>query len=365
MKIVAAVARPREPFALAECELAEPGPRELRVKVEACGLCRTDLSAKDHDYGTPLPAVLGHEGVGRVEALGDEVDGFAIGQRVLMSFGACGRCGECRQRMPAYCARAMDFNVFGRRPDGTGPITLEGQAITGHFFGQSSFASHAVVSTTNLVPLADDLPPTLMCGLACGVQTGVGAALNVLRVEPRDVLVVAGCGTVGLSAVMGAVIAGCASIIAIDRSDARLEVARSLGATRVINNRGLDRDALKRQLRQLGPTRAVDSTGAPEVIEAVFAALRRRGVLALAGLSRARTRISIDANRLMSSGRVIRGTVEGDADPRVFIPQMIAWYRRGQLPLEALVTSYPFVQINRAAEALDRGRAIKPVLFMD
>src|SRR5687767_5318418 len=131
MKIRAAIARANEPFTIEECELASPGAREVLVKVEACGICHTDLTLKDHGIGTPLPAVLGHEGVGRVESVGEGVTDFKPGDRVLMSFGACGQCASCRRRMPGYCQHAMDFNLFGRRIDGTSPITLGGQAITG------------------------------------------------------------------------------------------------------------------------------------------------------------------------------------------------------------------------------------------
>lgn len=365
MQIRAAVARARAPFELVDCELAAPGPGEVLVEVEACGLCRTDLSAKDHGYGTPLPAVLGHEGVGRVLTRGAGVRSLEPGQRVIMSYGACGRCPSCAARMPAYCDHAMDYNVFGRRPDGDSPITLDGAPITGHFFGQSAFATHAVAAVTNLVPIDDDLPAAMMCALACGVQTGVGAVVNVLRAGPGDAVGIFGCGTVGLSAVMAARLAGCESILAVDRRRDRLERARALGATGVLPSEGLGRAELERALRELGGlTRAFDNTGSAPIIEAAFAALRRRGVLVLAGVSPPRATVAFDANRLMSSGRVVRGTIEGDAEPTEFIPQMIAWYRRGALPLEALVTTYPFAQINAAARDMTEGRVIKPVLLM-
>ncbi|MCA9660227.1 MAG: NAD(P)-dependent alcohol dehydrogenase [Myxococcales bacterium] len=365
MRIRAAIARAREPFELAEVELDEPRVGEVAVAVEACGICSTDLSAKDHDFGTPLPAVLGHEGVGRITAVGEGVRGLEVGQRVVMSFGACGRCPNCREGAPGYCERGADYNLLGRRLDGTSPIRRGGEAITGHFFGQSSFATHAVAAATNVVPVADDLPAVHLCPLACGVQTGAGAMLHVLEVGPVDAVGVFGCGTVGLAAVMAAKIAGCASIVAVDRRPERLELARALGATHAIDGAELDGAALVRALRELGGlTRAFDNTGSTAVIEAAFAGLRPRGVLALAGVSPRRARITLDANRLMLSGRSVRGTVEGDAHPRSFIPQMIDWYTRGLLPVERLVTTYPFEQINQAAADMAAGRVIKPVLRM-
>jgi aryl-alcohol dehydrogenase len=362
MKIRAAVARAREPFTLEECELAAPGPREALVKVEACGICHTDLSAKDHAMGTPLPAVLGHEGVGRIQALGEGVEGLAIGDRVVMSFGACGLCESCREGAPAYCRRIVELNLFGRRLDGTSPLTLGGQAITGHYFGQSAFATHSVASVTNLVKLAEDLPVALMASLACGVQTGMGAVVNVLEAGPEDTLAVFGCGTVGLAAVMAARIAGCRRIIAVDLKDSRLELALELGATHAISSAREDAAAVIGKLG--GLTRAFDNTGAPAVIELALGALRPRGQLALAGVSPRDARIQIDPNKLMSTGRVLRGTVEGDSNPRAFIPRMIAWYRGGQLPLEKLVKSYAFEQINEAASDMLSGRVVKPVLLM-
>jgi aryl-alcohol dehydrogenase len=362
MKIRAAVARAREPFRIEEVELDEPRADEVLVEVEACGICHTDLSAKEHDYGTPLPAVLGHEGVGRIVALGAGVTRFAVGERVVMSFGACGRCPSCAAELPPYCRHARDFNLFGRRLDGSSPLSQAGRPLTGHFFGQSSFASHAVAAAHNLVRLADDLPAELMTSLACGVQTGAGAVVNVLRAEPHDAIGVFGCGTVGLAAVMAARIAGCARIVAVDVRAGRLEAARALGATDVVDGSRVDLGAALRRLG--GLTLAFDNTGRPEVIEAAYDSLHPRGRIVLAGLSARGAGLTLDLNRLMASGRSLRGTVEGDADPRTFIPQLIDWYRRGELRLDELVTTYPFEQINEAAADMLAGRVIKPVLRM-
>lgn len=361
MRIRAAIARAGEPFTLEECELDAPRAKEVLVKVEACGICHTDLTVKDHNFGTPLPAVLGHEGVGRILALGEDVTRVAVGDRVVMSFGACGECPNCREEMPAYCRRAGAFNVAGRRLDGPSPISLEGRPITGHFFGQSAFATHAIAAATNLVRLDEDLPPTLMAALACGVQTGMGAVVKVLRAEPGDAIAIFGCGTVGLAAVMAAAIVGCRRIVAVDLRGARRERARALGATHVVDNARADAAAA---LKELALTLAFDNTGHPDVIEAAYAALRPRGRLVLAGVSQQGATIRLDPNRLVMSGLSVRGTAEGDADPRSFIPRMIDWYRAGRLPLEQLVTTYPFEQINEAASDMLAGRVIKPVLRM-
>jgi aryl-alcohol dehydrogenase len=377
-RIRAAIARAGEPFTIEACELDEPGTHEVRVRIEACGICHTDLAAKDHGFGTPLPAVLGHEGVGRIEAIGAGVSGFELGDRVVISFGACGQCSSCREQMPAYCQHALDFNLFGRRLDGSSPISTispsspgspgspgspdANRPLTGHFFGQSSFATHAIASATNLVRVDAELSASAIAPLACGVQTGVGAVIDVLQASPADSLAIFGCGTVGLAAVMAASIVGCKRILAFDLLDARLELARELGATTTINSAHND---IAASLRELGGlTLAFDNTGRAEVIEAGFAALRPRGRMVLAGVSPRGTSLRIDPNRIMGGGRSLRGTIEGDADPRRAIPRMLEWVRSGQLPVERLVTRYPFERINDAVEDMRAGRTIKPVLDM-
>jgi aryl-alcohol dehydrogenase len=361
--IRAAVARAQQPFVIETVELDDPRAHEVRVELEACGLCHTDLHAKDHGYGTPLPAVLGHEGVGRIEALGPGVEGFEIGDRVLMSFGACGECPNCRDRMPAYCRHALDFNVFGRRRAGSSPLSFREGPLTGHFFGQSSFATHAIACATNLVRIGDEFRPAELAPLACGVQTGVGAVINSLDAGPADAIAIFGCGTVGLAAVMAARIVGCERIVAVDLRDERLELALELGATEIINN---SRSHLPSALRQLdGLTLAFDNTGQVDVIEAGFAALRARGRMVLAGVSPRNSALRIDPNRVMGGGRTLRGTVEGDADPPRMIPRMLGWMRAGQLPIGRLITCYPFEQIDDAANDMLAGRVIKPVLEMN
>jgi len=361
LTMTAAIARRGQPFTLETCELAAPGPGEVRLRVLACGICHTDLAVRDHDLGTTLPAVLGHEGVGVIEALGAGVDEFAIGDRVLVSFSACGDCGKCRAGAPGYCRHAAR-GFRGLRADGSSPVSLHGQAITGHFFAQSSFASHAVAATTSMIRLAPDLPPALMAPLACGVQTGMASVMIALAAHAGDRVAIFGCGGVGLAAVMAARIVGCREIIAVDIRPERLALARELGATQVIDS---SREDAGKALRALGgATRALDCTGLPDVIRTAFNALDSQGVLACAGVSKPGSKLELDLGALLYSGRSIRGTIEGDAAPREFIPRMIAWYREGRLPLEKLVTAYAFTDINRAVDDMLAARVVKPVLIM-
>lgn len=362
MKIQAAVARPGAIVDIETCALSTPGPSEVQLRLEACGICHTDLLAMGGQLGTPLPAVLGHEGVGIVEALGDGVSHLAIGDRVVMSFGACGRCQSCRGASPAYCDSALAMNFAGRRLDGSAPMTLGSTPITSHFFAQSSFASHTVANVHNLVRLDLDLPASLMAPLACGVQTGMSSVLNVLQPGSSDRIAILGCGTVGLAAIMAARIAGCREIIAVDLKQDRTELAMELGATASIVTQNMD---LASVLKKFGPLNgAVDCTGAIPVIEAAFHALAQRGQLICAGVTPPGRKLSIDPRELVFGGRRLRGTVEGDANPREFIPEMIEYFRAGLLPIEKIVQTYPLVEINQALADLSSGAVIKPVLVM-
>ncbi|SEL23012.1 aryl-alcohol dehydrogenase [Roseateles sp. YR242] len=365
MRIRAAIARRGDTrFSIEDCILAaEPQRREVRLRLLACGICHTDLAARDQHLRTPLPAVLGHEGVGVIEAIGSEVTGLAIGQRVLASFGACGECPSCTSHAPAYCRHLATFCLLGQRLDGSSPI---GQ-LTGHFFGQSSFATHAIVASTNLVPLAEDLPPALMAPLACGFLTGMSAMAQVLAVGPGHAVSVSGCGGVGLAAVMAARIMGCERILAIDLQPQRLQLAMELGATAtaLADEQGIAA-AHPIVAGWEGLTHALDTTGAPAVIEATFQRLLRpRGRMVCAGVARPDATLTLNHNALMLSGKTLRGTIEGDADPVQFVPRMIDWYRDGLLPLERLVRTYPFEAINDAVADMSAGRVIKPVLVFD
>ena len=351
MQISAAVIKEQGgAFCIEDCELDSPRANEVMVEVEAAGVCHTDIAARDQYMPVPLPAVLGHEGVGRILQLGEGVSEFAVGDRVLMSFGSCGQCKNCLRAAPGYCDQGLVYQVLGSRTDGSSPISQHGNAITGHFFAQSSFASHAIAATQNMVPLANDLDPILMAPLACGVQTGMGSVLLSMAAESGSSICILGCGTVGLSAIAAAKIAGCSPIIAVDIMDSRLEMARELGS-------------LLKALQQLGGIDyALDTTGVPAVADAAFQTLKPRGCLVCVGVGKPGAQLSIDMGLLMATGKQIRGAIEGDAVPRDFIPRMIEFYRAGQLPLEKLVTRYAFEDINQAVADTLSGKVIKPVL---
>jgi aryl-alcohol dehydrogenase len=363
MKITAAVVNQAgEEFSLEECELGLPQAGEVLLKIEACGICHTDIAARDQHIAIPLPAVLGHEGVGRIVQIGANVTEFTVGDRVLVSFGSCGQCPNCVNQAPGYCHFGATYIMQGRRLDGSSPIKLRGESITGHFFAQSSMATHAIASVQNMVKIPETLAAEVAAPLACGVQTGVGSVMLAIGAEAGKSIAVLGCGTVGLAAIMAAKIVGCSPIIAIDLNVSRLALATELGATHTING---DVANLSKALQKLGGLDyALDTTGVPAVAESAFNALKSQGTLACVGVGKPGAELKLDFNMLMFTGRRVRGVIEGDAVPREFIPKLIQYHAEGRLPIEKLVATYAFEQINDAVRDSISGAIVKPVLLM-
>jgi aryl-alcohol dehydrogenase len=366
IKIKAAVAwAPSRPFTIEDCDLAEPGPGEAVVRIVACGICHTDLAVKHQHVPIPLPMVLGHEGAGVVERLGPGMQGFAVGDHVVLSFAACGACPDCHDGHPAFCDHFLPLNLAGAREGGSG-ITREGAPLNGHFFAQSAFASHALVGRSNMVKVDKDLPLPLLAPLGCGIQTGMGTVLNSLRPAKGESLAVFGAGSVGLAGVVAGVIAGCSAIVAVDVKPSRLALARSIGATHIVDGSAEDAvEAIRAATGGRGAHCSFDTTGVPAVAAQAFRCLRKRGRAAYVAAPPAGTVYGVDAYDLLNSGGSIRGVIEGDAVPAAFIPEMVEHYRAGRLPLEKLITAYPFASINEAVRDTENGTALKAVLVME
>lgn len=365
----AVVPAPGSEFEIRDVELQDPRPDEALVRLHATGICHTDLSARAGAIPFPLPGLLGHEGVGEVVAVGDRVTRAGVGDRVLLTFTSCGRCGRCRGGHPAYCDDHLRANLLGgSRLDGSSTVADAGGPVHAHFFGQSSFAELALVDDRSMVRLPSDLTTDELISIAplgCGVQTGAGAILNVLRPRVADTLVVAGAGAVGLSAVMAAAATGVRTIVAVDRVAARLDLALQLGATQVIDTTDSD---LRAELAQLdagrGPGLAIETTGSTTVLETMCDAVAVGGTCAVIGAPAARARAGFDVNALLPGRRII-GITLGDSEPETFVPQLIELYRAGRLPVDRLVRRYPFVDISRAARDAESGQTVKPVLVFD
>lgn len=351
------------PFTLADVQLDEPAPHEAVVRMVAAGLCHTDLGVASGGLPFPLPGVLGHEGAGVVEAVGSAVTGVAPGDHVVLSFTSCGECGNCNGGHPAYCATWLPMNLIGgRRADGSSTINRDGEALGGHFFGQSSFAEKALVDERSLVKVDPDVPLESIAPLGCGVQTGVGAVWNVLKPVNGSTIVVLGAGAVGLSAVMAAALTPATRIVAVDRVGERLALARELGATHTVNAGEEDLgEALAAITGGQGVDGVVETTGNVGVLRQGVDALGARGTLVVVGAPPFGTEVSLDVNGLLGGKRIV-GLTLGDAETQSFIPALVDLVKAGRLPLHRLISTYPFADIDQAVRDMGAGKAIKPVL---
>ncbi len=366
MRITAAVTEAKcAPFVLQELELGELRPGEVLVKVAAAGICHTDLICRDQWLPVPLPAVLGHEGAGVVEAVGAAVTKVAPGDRVGLTFDSCGRCPTCQIGKPAYCHLFFEHNFASSRPgDGSSALERGGGALHAHFFGQSSFATHAVAGERNIVRIESEIPLEVAAPFGCGIQTGAGAVLNSLSVPAGAGLAVFGTGAVGLSAVLAAVIAGCSTIVGIDVNPARLEVALELGATDVVNAAERDPVEAVRTLTGGGADFSLETSGVTTVLRQAVDCLTPLGACGVIGAPPFGSEVALDVNAILSGGRVVRGIVEGDSVPDLFMPRLVEFWEQGRFPVERFMTFYDFDQIETAARDAEAGKTIKPVLRM-
>lgn len=359
MKIKAAVTHAQgKDFSIEEVRLSGPKSNEVLVKVVATGVCHTDAVARDLAI-SPYPIVLGHEGSGIVEQVGENVTSLAAGDHVVMSFAHCGQCENCLTGHPTVCVAFNDLNFGGRMEDQTYRLH-QGDTDLGTFFGQSSFGTHVVAHERNVVKVDKDVDLALLGPLGCGIQTGAGTVLNRLKPEFGTSIAIYGCGAVGLSAIMAAKIAGCQQIFAIDVHDSRLELARELGATHTLNGKNVDVVGEIRKAADGGTHYAVESTGVPPVVRQCLNALRPLGQAAIVGVT---PEMNIDVhNDLMAEGKSMIGVIEGDSVPRVFIPKLVEFYKAGKFPFDKLIKFYPFDQINQAFEDSQKGVVVKPIL---
>jgi aryl-alcohol dehydrogenase len=304
----------------------DPRPGEVLVKLVATGVCHTDMVMRDGHLPVPLPVVLGHEGAGHVVAVGEGVTHVAAGDAVVLSFASCGTCPSCHEHSPAYCHAFFPSNFLAKRADGSTAIHGEDGAVHSHIFGQSSFATYAIALGRNTVKVDDDLPLEMMGPLGCGLLTGAGAVFNALNVKAGQSLAVLGAGAVGMAAIM----------------DGRSLAEHGLA--------GLDH--------------VLDTTGHVPLIEEAILTLGPQGQAGLLAAFMPGANIALNAAFVMSGGRVLRGIVEGSADPQKLIPQLIAHWRDGAFPFDRLIRFYPFAEIAEAIAASESGTVIKPIVRM-
>lgn len=357
-EFVAAVSRgPDSPFAIETVHLPELLPFDVLVKISGVGMCHTDLVVAGPAGGVLHPAVLGHEGAGIVEAVGEAVTLIAPGDAVVLSYDSCGHCANCRSGQPYYCADWHDRNSGPGITRSSARLTdSAGQSVFSSFFGQSSFAEYAVTSQNNLVPVPADLPVAKLGPLGCGLLTGAGAVLNAFAMRPGQSIAVFGAGAVGLSAVMAAKVCRAGRVAVVDVQPGRLVTAERLGATQCIDGR--TDDVLAQILAEGNVDFALDTTGRADVIATAVTSLTAGGTCGVVAID---DDLRIAPQELVF-GRTIRGVLEGTAVPQVLIPQLIQWWRDGIFPFDELIELFPLKDIEQAAEAARSGRVVKPVL---
>ncbi|MBY8825611.1 NAD(P)-dependent alcohol dehydrogenase [Sphingomonas colocasiae] len=366
MKSIAAIAREaHRDFTIETVDIDQPRPGEVLVRIAGVGLCHTDLVARDQFIPIPLPAILGHEGAGIVEAVGDGVTKVRAGDAVILGFASCGRCPRCEEDLPSYCREFPALNYSGARGDGTTGVMLDGEQVSANFFGQSSFAGHALTHERNVVRIdADDVPLELLGPLGCGFQTGAGGVMRSLACPAGSSIAIFGGGPVGLAAVMGAVIRNCATIILVEPFAKRRDLAASLGATHVIDPAAGDVAAAIRAISPDGVEFAFETSGRESVVETALGVLTSHGLLGLVGVPpRPESSLSVNLASLITFGHRIHGIVEGDSDLDTFIPELVALYRSGRFPFDRLIETFPLDRINDAVAAQLRGDCVKAVLI--
>jgi Zn-dependent alcohol dehydrogenase len=366
MKIAAAVLeRTGGPLAVTEVELAPPGAGEVLVRLHASGVCHSDENAIDGTAPTRCPAVLGHEGAGVVEEVGAGVTRVRPGDHVALSWApSCGVCAECVRDLPQLCATAWPAMATGGLLDGTTRLSRDGAPVY-HYSFISSFAAAAVVPERSCVPIPRDVPFAVAGLVGCAVTTGVGAVWRTARVRPGDRVAVLGCGGVGLSAVLGALAAGAATVVAVDVNPGKLELARELGADEALAWAGSAEEtaAAVVEVSGGGVDYAIEATGRPEAMLAAFLSTRPHGAAVLIGIPREDVVLSLPALSIPRLERRILGSIYGSSRPERDFALTLDLYRRGRLPLDKLISHrLPLEQVEAAFELLRSGAALRAVL---
>ncbi|MEV4730088.1 alcohol dehydrogenase catalytic domain-containing protein [Saccharopolyspora sp. NPDC049426] len=368
MKISGAVleeiGRPRPfgdstPITISELELDPPGPGEVLVRLEAAGLCHSDLSVLDGNRVRPVPMLLGHEAAGRVEALGEGVADVAVGQRVVMAFlPRCGECAGCATDGQMPCLPGTRANNEGVLLNGGVRLHRDGSEIK-HHLGVSGFATHAVVDRHSLVPVDSDVPPDIAAVLGCAVLTGGGAVLNAGAPKPGQSIMVVGLGGVGVAALLTALSLEKNEVIAVDSLRDKLTFADKLGA----NASYTPQEALAQGVKA---DVVIEAAGKARAFETAVAATAPGGRTVTAGLPGAEARASISPLGLVAEARTIIGSYLGSAVPSRDIPAYVQLWREGKLPVEELISSrIALSDINEAMDSLADGTAIRQVIIFD
>jgi S-(hydroxymethyl)glutathione dehydrogenase/alcohol dehydrogenase len=351
------------PLKIEDVTLDEPQENEVLIKLEATGVCHTDLHFMKGEMPTPVPVVPGHEGAGVVEKVGPGVTTLQPGDHVILMVAFnCGKCRYCYEGRPTMCVENLPIQMMATLPGGGLRLHKGDQAIH-HLFGLACYAEKVVVHERSAVKVRDDAPMEVVCLLGCGTSTGIGTAINTTKVKAGESIAIFGCGGVGLSAVMGARLAG-AEVIAVDVLDSKLEKAKELGADHIINANNDDPQIKIPEILGGGVDYALEFIGNVDVMVKALGCIRAGGLLVVAGMAPLTSILNIMPFEFLI-GKSITGAVQGDIIPQIDIPRYVDLFMEGKLPIDKLITkNYKLDQINEAYEALEKGEIIRSVIKM-
>lgn len=338
-----------------DVEVADLGPRDVRVKISSSGVCHSDVSAQNGTIPMATPCVLGHEGAGIVQEVGEAVTSVAAGDKVILSFiPACNVCKPCLRNQSYLCEQAGPQGVASHFRMGGNPAF----GMT----GLGTFAEELIVGDAGVVKVDADVPLDIAALIGCGVTTGVGASINSAGVTPGSSVVVFGCGGVGISAIQGARIAGASAILAVDTVESKLEQAKHFGATHVATPDGFE-DARNTITGGEGFDFALECIGHPATIRGTYDAARRGGTAVIVGVGRLEEMVQFSAFELFYGDKTLRGSLYGSSNVRTFMPELLALWRADKLDLESMITRrIKLDEVNDAFRAMQAGEVIRSVI---
>jgi len=348
----------RAPVELVDITIPDPGPNDVVVRIQACGVCHTDLTYRDGGINDEFPFLLGHEAAGIVEAAGSAVTHVEVGDFVVLNWRAvCGNCRACRRCRPWYC-----FDTF----NASQPMTLtDGTELT-PALGIGAFAEKTLVHEGQCTKVDPNADPAVVGLLGCGVMAGLGAAVNTGNVSRGDSVAVIGCGGVGDAAIAGARLAGASPIIAIDRDPKKLQIAVELGATHTIDASKLDAVAAVRELTGgFGADVVIDAVGRPETWKQAFYARDLAGTVVLVGVPTPDMTLEMPLIDFFSRGGALKSSWYGDCLPERDFPALVDLYEQGRLPLDKFVSErIKLDQVEEAFETMHRGEVLRSVVVL-
>lgn len=365
MRIKAAVAKDIGQLAVEAVDLAPPKRGEVLVRMQAAGVCHSDLHTLRGELRATPPLVLGHEGAGIVEEVGVDVSRCRPGDRIVVNWlPACESCPTCLNGRHNLCERLVGTTFQALLVDGTTRLSAGDGSPLKHFLSAATMAEYAVVDEASVVPIPDGVPFEVAAITGCAVATGVGAVINTAQAQSGLPAAVIGCGGIGLSALLGCKLAGCHPVVAVDVLDSKLEFAKTLGADLTLNSRKNDKVAkVLRDMTNGGPEYAFDSVGAAATIDLALKAIRPGGTATIMGLHAAKVQVEIPAGALVLQNKRLLGSFAGSIRPRLDLPKLLDLYLGNRLPLDAMITKrYPLERLDAAFADMEAGHVVRGVL---